>query len=92
MADIPMMPGRLNHCVYIYAGKRTDLGSFLYIGESAPYAPGNEVGIGLIPDVIGVANPEHGSARILATTSFVASHGGEFRQRFDWQVDSRDYA
>jgi hypothetical protein len=53
MADIPMMPGKLNHRVYIYAGKRSDLGSFLSIGESVPYAPGNEVqsGSGSGPDL-----------------------------------------
>jgi hypothetical protein len=43
-----MMPGRLDDSVYICAGKRFDVGSFLYIGESVPFAPENEIGVGLI--------------------------------------------
>jgi hypothetical protein len=91
MADIPMIPGGLDDSVYIYAGKRVDIGSFLYTGESVLHAPDDEIGIGLIRDMIGVAHEENGSASILAATSFIARGGGECDQRFEWQLDLPDY-
>ena len=39
MADIPMMASSSDDTVYIYAGRRFDLGSFLYIGESVGMRP-----------------------------------------------------
>jgi hypothetical protein len=92
MADIPMMPSAPADSFYIYGGRRFDIGSFLYVGESVRYAPGDEIGVGLIREMIGVADEEYGSASILAATSFIASDGCEYDQRFEWQLDSRDYA
>lgn len=92
MADIPMMPSSSDDTVYIYAGRRFDLGSFLYIGESVRYAPADEIGVGLIRELIGVANEEYESASILATTSFIAPAGAACEQHFNWRLDFQDYA
>jgi hypothetical protein len=92
MADIAMMPSTSDDSVYLYAGRRFEVVSFLYIGESVRYAPADEIGVGLIRELIGVVNEERGSASILATTSFIASNGAESEQRFNWQLDSHEYA
>ena len=92
MADIPMMPSSSDDNVYIYAGRRFDLGSFLYIGESVRYAPADQIGVGLIRELIGVANEEYESASILATTSFIAAAGAACEQHFNWRLDFQDYA
>ncbi|MGH2881745.1 MAG: hypothetical protein ACRDPA_03415, partial [Solirubrobacteraceae bacterium] len=56
------------------------------------YAPADEIGVGLIRELIGVANEEHESATILATTSFIATAGVACDQHFSWQLDLQDYA
>jgi hypothetical protein len=42
--------------------------------------------------MIGVTHEDHGSASILAATSFIASGGGDYQQRFEWQLDFHEYA
>ena len=77
-------------CTYMPAGDLIS-GAFS-IGESVRYAPAGEIGVGLIRELIGVADEAYGSARIVATISFVASDGAECEQRFKWQLDAPDYA
>lgn len=75
----------------IYAAKKDDLGSFLYVVECKKYAPDNHVGVGLIRQLNGVVQAERATAGILATTSFFTRGAKEFQARLSNQISLKDY-
>lgn len=75
----------------IYAAKKDDLGSFLYVVECKRYAPDNHVGVGLIRQLNGVVQAERATAGILATTSFFTRGAKEEQARLSNQISLKDY-
>lgn len=75
----------------IYAAKRDDLGSFLYVVECKKYSPDHRVGVGLIRELNGVVQAERATAGILATTSFFTKGAREFQARLSNQISLKDY-
>jgi restriction system protein len=75
----------------IYAAKKDDLGSFLYVVECKKYAPDNPVGVGLIRQLNGVVQAERATAGILATTSYFTRGAKELQSRISHQISLKDY-
>lgn len=89
--EVSLTPSSKDGGKDIYAAKKDDLGSFLYIVECKRYSPENKVGVGLIRELTGVVNSEHATAGILATTSFFTKGAKEFQQRLSHQISLKDY-
>jgi restriction system protein len=75
----------------IYAAKKDQLGTFLYIVECKKYAPNRRVGVGLIRQLHGVVQAEQATAGILATTSFFTKGAKEFQKTISSQISLKDY-
>lgn len=89
--EITLTPATNDGGKDIYAAKKDDLGSFLYVVECKKYAPGNHVGVGLIRQLNGVVQAERATAGILATTSFFTKGAKELQARLSNQISLKDY-
>ncbi|MCX6829060.1 MAG: restriction endonuclease [candidate division Zixibacteria bacterium] len=75
----------------IYAAKKDNLGTFLYIVECKKFGPDNHVGVSLVRELYGVVQAERATAGILATTSFFSKPAQEFQESIKYHVSLRDY-
>lgn len=89
--DITLTPASRDGGKDIYAAKKSDLGSFLYIVECKRYAPDNKIGVGLIRQLNGVVEAERATAGILATTSFFSKDAKEFHATIANRMSLKDY-
>lgn len=89
--DVTLTPASKDGGKDIYAAKRDDLGSFLYIVECKQYSPDRRVGVGLIRELNGVVQAERATAGILATTAFFTKGAREFQERLSNQISLKDY-
>ncbi|MFM6171359.1 MAG: restriction endonuclease, partial [Sphaerospermopsis kisseleviana] len=89
--DITLTPASNDGGKDIYAAKRDDLGTFLYVVECKKYSPDHKVGVGLIRELNGVVQAERATAGILATTSFFTKGAKEFQERLSNQISLKDY-
>ena len=89
--EITLTPASRDGGKDIYAAKKDDLGSFLYVVECKQYSPDNRVGVGLIRELNGVVQAERATAGILATTSFFTKGAKEFQARLSNQISLKDY-
>lgn len=89
--QVTLTPASNDGGIDVYAAKRNELGSFLYLVECKRYAPNNTVGVGLIRNLYGVVQAERATAGILATTSFFTKNAREFQRKVEYQVSLHDY-
>ena len=89
--EITLTPATRDGGKDIYAAKKDNLGTFLYIVECKKYSPDNHVGVGLIRELYGVVQAERATAGILATTSFFSKPAHDFQESIKYQVSLRDY-
>lgn len=89
--DITLTPASRDGGKDIYAAKKNDIGSFLYIVECKRYAPDNTIGVGLIRQLNGVVEAERATAGILATTSFFSKDAKEFQAKIENRMSLKDY-
>lgn len=89
--EITLTPASKDGGKDIYAAKRDDLGTFLYLVECKRYSPDHKVGVGLIRELNGVVQAERATAGILATTSFFTKGAKEFQERLSHQISLKDY-
>lgn len=89
--EVTLTPASRDGGKDIYAAKKDDLGSFLYVVECKQYSPDHRVGIGLIRELNGVVQAERATAGILATTSFFTKDAKEFQARLSNQISLKDY-
>lgn len=89
--EITLTPASKDGGKDIYAAKRDDLGSFLYVVECKKYSPDHRVGVGLIRELNGVVQAERATAGILATTSFFTKGAKELQSRLSNQISLKDY-
>lgn len=89
--EITLTPATRDGGKDIYAARKDNLGTFLYIVECKKYGPGNHVGVGLIRELYGVVQAEKATAGILATTSFFSKPAQEFQESIKYHVSLRDY-
>ena len=89
--EITLTPASKDGGKDIYAARRDDLGSFLYVVECKQYSPDRRVGVGLIRELNGVVQAERATAGILATTAFFTKGAKEFQARLSNQISLKDY-
>lgn len=89
--EITLTPATRDGGKDIYAAKKDNLGTFLYIVECKKYGPDNHVGVGLIRELYGVVQSEKATAGILATTSFFSKPAQEFQELIKYHMSLRDY-
>lgn len=89
--EITLTPATRDGGKDIYAAKKDNLGTFLYIVECKKYGPDNHVGVGLIRELYGVVQAERATAGILATTSFFSKPAQDFQESIKYHVSLRDY-
>jgi restriction system protein len=76
----------------IYAVKRDDLGTFLYVVECKRYAVDHPVGVQIVRSLYGTVQAERATAGILVTTSVFTKGAKEFQRSVQHQLSLRDYA
>lgn len=89
--DITLTPASRDGGKDIYAARKSDLGSFLYIVECKRYALDNTIGVGLIRQLNGVVEAEKATAGILVTTSFFSKDAKEFQATIANRMSLKDY-
>lgn len=75
----------------IYAARKDDIGSFLYLVECKRYAPDRPVGVHLVRALYGTVQAEKATAGILATTSYFTSDAVAFQGSVRNQLSLQDY-
>ena len=75
----------------IYAAKRDDLGTFLYLVECKKYALDNPVGVEIVRALHGTVQAERATAGILVTTSVFTRGARDFQRHLQHQLSLRDY-
>jgi restriction system protein len=75
----------------IYAAKRDDLGTFLYLVECKKYALENPVGVQIVRALHGTVQAERATAGILVTTSVFTRGARDFQRHLQHQLSLRDY-
>lgn len=75
----------------IYAARKDDIGSFLYVVECKKYNPNHKVGVKVLRDLYGVISKENLTAGIIATTSFFTKPAKDFQQDIKCKLALNDY-
>ena len=75
----------------MYAAKKDDLGSFLYVVECKRYARDRPVGVGVVRLLHEVAQHERANAAIVMTTSFFTKPAHEFARELRSLMSLKDY-
>jgi len=75
----------------IYAARKNDLGSFLYIVECKKYKPTHKVGINVLRDLYGVLSKERATYGVAVTTSYFSKPAQEFQQELQFQMSLQDF-
>jgi len=75
----------------MYAARRDDVGSFLYVVECKRHAPDRPVGVGIVRALHGVAQHERVNAAMLMTTSYFSAPAREFAADLRYQISLKDY-
>jgi len=89
--EINLTPAARDGGKDIYAAKKEQLGSFLYIVECKKYSPKKRVGINMVRELHGVVQAEKATAGILVTTSFFTKPAKDFRDTIRYQLSLIDY-
>ena len=75
----------------IYAARKDDFGSFLYIVECKKYNPNHKVGVSILRDLYGVLSKERATYGIAVTTSYFSKPAQEFQQELQYQMSLQDF-
>jgi RNA recognition motif-containing protein len=90
--DVTLTPASKDGGKDIYAARRNELGSFLYIVECKRYSATHKVTVELVRQLFGVVTAEKATAGILATTSFFTRAAKDFQCKFAaHQISLKDY-
>jgi restriction system protein len=89
--EVTLTPATRDGGKDMYAAKKDDLGSFLYLVECKRYAPDRPVGVGVVRALHGVAQHERANAAIVMTTSFFTKPAQEFARELRSLMSLKDY-
>jgi restriction system protein len=89
--DVTLTPIARDGGKDMYAAKKSNLGTFLYIVECKKYAPEHPVGVSLVRHLHGVVQAESATAGILVTTSRFTKPAQDFQEKIRYQLSLRDY-
>lgn len=75
----------------IYASRKNNLGSFLYIVECKKYKPTHKVGVNVLRDLYGVLSKERATYGVAVTTSYFSKPAQDFQQELQFQMSLKDF-
>ncbi|HWQ77053.1 MAG TPA: restriction endonuclease [Syntrophomonas sp.] len=75
----------------IYAAKKSEMGSFLYLVECKKHEPEHPVGINVIRQLYGVLQQERATYAMVATTSYYSGKAIQFQKEIEHQMSLKDY-
>ena len=75
----------------VYAVKRDDIGSSLYVIECKRYAEQRKVGVDVVRGLYGVATAENATQGIIATTSSFTGDAIAFASPLEYKLSLRDF-
>lgn len=75
----------------IYAARKDDIGSFLYIVECKKYNPDHKVGVSVLRDLYGVLSKERATYGVAVTTSYFSKPAQEFQKDIQFQMSLQDF-
>jgi restriction system protein len=89
--DVTLTPFSRDGGKDIYAARRDDLGSFLYVVECKAYAPDQPVGVQWVRQLHGVVQAESATAGVIFSTSTFTGPAREFQRQIRHQMNLQDY-
>lgn len=89
--DVTLTPITRDGGKDMYAARRDDIGSFIYVVECKRYHPLRPVGVGLVRALHGVAQHERVNAAMMVTTSVYSNPARSFARTIHYQMQLRDY-
>ena len=89
--DITLTPPSKDGGFDMFAARKDDLGSFLYLVECKRYTPPQKVGVSVVRALHGVVQQRQANAGIVITSSFFTKGAREFQQNVPHQMQLRDY-
>lgn len=75
----------------MFAARKDDIGSFLYLVECKRYSPQHKVGVSVVRALHGVVQQRQANAGIVVTSSFFTKGAKEFQENVPHQMQLRDY-
>lgn len=75
----------------MYAARRDDVGSFIYVVECKRHHPSRPVGVGVVRALHGVAQHERVNAAMIVTTSSYSAPARSYARTIEYQMHLRDY-
>lgn len=75
----------------IYAARKDDLGSFLYVVECKKYKPTCKVGVNVLRDLYGILSKERATYGVAVTTSYFSKPAQDFHQELKFQMSLHDF-
>lgn len=89
--DITLTPPSQDGGFDMFAARKDDLGSFLYLVECKRYTPPHKVGVSIVRALHGVVQQQQANAGIVITSSFFTKGAREFQENVPYQMQLRDY-
>ena len=89
--EITLTPPSKDGGFDMFAARKDDLGSFLYLVECKRYAPSHKVGVSVVRSLHGVVQQQQANAGIVITSSFFTKGAKEFQENVPHQMHLRDY-
>lgn len=89
--DITLTPPSKDGGFDMFAARKDDLGSFLYLVECKRYTPPQKVGVSVVRALHGVVQQRQANAGIVITSSSFTKGAKEFQQNVPHQMQLRDY-
>lgn len=89
--DVTLTPPSGDGGFDMFAARKDDLGSFLFLVECKRYIPPNKVGVSVVRALHGVVQQRQANAGIVVTSSFFTKGAREFQEDVPHQMQLRDY-
>ncbi|MCE5319179.1 MAG: restriction endonuclease, partial [Parachlamydia sp.] len=89
--EITLTPPSKDGGLDMYAARKDDLGSFLYLVECKRYTPPTKVGVSIVRSLYGVVQQKQANGGIVVTSSFFTKGAKEFQENVPHQMHLRDY-
>jgi restriction system protein len=89
--EITLTPPSKDGGLDMYAARKDDLGSFLYLVECKRYTPPAKVGVSVVRSLYGVVQQKQANGGIVVTSSFFTKGAKDFQENLPYQMHLRDY-
>jgi len=89
--EITLTPKGKDGGLDLYAARKDDLGSFLYLVECKRYTPPNKVGVSVVRSLHGIVQQKQANGGIIVTSSFFTKGAKEFQENLPHQLQLQDY-